>query len=513
MRAGPRERDMVVHVFYSSARCTPDSPAHDHLRAVWAACRDRFGMDAPALAGVPADPPADLPAAIAATGSAFRVLAAAEDSARSGDYQAVLYAVHEMVGVTVVLTCGGDRAWADADSAWQAAVPLVPQDAAVSGVLRAVRVYRGVCPHAPLVPADADDAVGVLREQLPAGAVAAVPGPVHRPLGEPGPALREIGAGGHGAERRLLALAPDGGREPLDAWTWSDGTGRPVPLTRYLSHAAAVRHQEAVYAAALAPLTTARTRVEQAVERVTALHPEVLGGTLPVGALVRASTELAWIQGGSAGLIDALGRIRIMRRGVEASVAAMARAEGEGAGAGAGALCEGDRLAADLLLAALDDTAAHLDVVRQRADEIARVTDGLVTQRLTSRRQQLLQVQGAVIGGVLMALTAIQAFGFQVPLPTPLQPPVIVLLFGLAVALPGTVLRWSGADDPFARSAGVDRAGLAAAAAGAGWLAVAAGCQLAGHASKPLPALGAAVAAVALTHLADRLRTRSRRRA
>ncbi|MEU1513806.1 CATRA conflict system CASPASE/TPR repeat-associated protein [Streptomyces sp. NPDC005811] len=509
MRAGPRERDLVVHVFYASARCTPGSPADDHLRAVWAACRDRFGMDAPALAGVPADPPADLAAVLSETGSAVRVLAAAEDSARSGDHQAVLYAVHEMVGVAVVLTCGGDRAWADADSAWRAAVPAVPQDAAVSGVLQAVRVYRGVSPHAPLVPADADDAVAVLRAELPAGAVAAVSGPVHRPLGDAGPALREIGADGHTAERRLLALAPDGGREPLDAWTWSDGTGRLVPLTRYLLHAAAVRHQEAVYAAARAPLATARTRVEQAVERMTALHPAVLGGTLPVGALVRASTELAWIQGGSAGLIDALGRIRVMRRGVEASTAAMAGVTGTGTGS----LGEGDRVAAELLLAALDDTAAHLEVVRQRADEIARVTDGLVTQRLTGRRQQLLQVQGAVIGGVLMALTAVQAFGFQVPLPARLQAPVIVLLFGLAVALPGTVVRWSGADDPFARSTGVDRAGLAAAAAGTGWLAVAAGYQLAGHATRPLPALAAAVAAVVLTLLADRFRTRSRRRA
>ncbi|MEU1184250.1 CATRA conflict system CASPASE/TPR repeat-associated protein [Streptomyces sp. NPDC005820] len=204
MPAGPRERDMVVHVFYASARCTPGSPAHDHLRAVWAACRDRFGMDAPALAGVPADLPTDLPAAIPATGSDVRVWAAAEDGARSGDHQAVCYAVHEMLGVTVVLTHGGDRAWADADSAWQDAVPSVPQDAAASGILQAVRVYRGVCPHAPLVPADADEAVVVLREQLPAGAVAVVPGPVHRPLGEPGPAPREVGAGGHVAERRLL---------------------------------------------------------------------------------------------------------------------------------------------------------------------------------------------------------------------------------------------------------------------------------------------------------------------
>lgn len=159
MPAGPRERDMVVHVFYAAARCTQGSAAYAHLRAVWAACRNRFGMGAPALAGVSADLPTDLPAALSGTGSDVRVLAAAEDSAGSGDYQAVLYAVHEVVGVTVVLTPGGDRAWAGADSAWQSAVPAVPQDPAATGVLQAVRVYRAVCPHAPLVPADADEAV------------------------------------------------------------------------------------------------------------------------------------------------------------------------------------------------------------------------------------------------------------------------------------------------------------------------------------------------------------------
>jgi hypothetical protein len=53
-----------------------------------------------------------------------------------------------------------------------------------------------------------------------------------------------------------------------------------------------------------------------------------------------------------------------------------------------------------------------------------------------------------VIGGLLMALTDIQALSYTVPLHGPLRGPVIALLGSLAVALPILVPRWRLGDLP-----------------------------------------------------------------
>jgi hypothetical protein len=126
----------------------------------------------------------------------------------------------------------------------------------------------------------------------------------------------------------------------------------------------------------------------------------------------------------------------------------------------------------------LEDDRLYLDAARERATEVARITDALVNHRLAdldevARRQQerLSLLQTSFLGALLMGLAAIQALGYTVSSLKPVQGPVIAVLMALALCLPTAVLRLSATAVDGAPFGVADHLGLAALGAAVGWLA------------------------------------------
>ncbi|MFD8236183.1 CATRA conflict system CASPASE/TPR repeat-associated protein [Streptomyces sp. NPDC059696] len=463
---------LVIHVFAATEFCSRARPqqAGSFLRAVWDGCVTRLGMGVPALPGIGTDFPAE-----PAWAGTLRLRAAVEDPGRSGQFQALLYSVHDVTGVAVVLDPGPGWSWAELERLWDDAVPAPPAAPSVPGLLGTVRVHRVLHPASPLPDASLTDALLELRQDLGMTAGAAV-----QPLPPEswvrttaGFALCEVLPGGAteaGGDRRLLALAPESREVAFDCWSWVDGTSALVPLTRYLLHAGKLRYEAGVHARSQEASQRAQVAVDAQVERLTELYPQVVTGRVATARLLDASVELARLQGHSAGLIASLGRVRAMRRTVQIAESNMTAAlAGSIDGQPVGFLAH-DRRTATALSEHLDDTAAYLEVTHQRADETARITGDLVRERLQRRREQLTQLQTSFLGSLLMALAAIQGLEYELPLPGSLQPPLILLLAGLALALPGTALRWGAAETPDGLGRAVDRVGLSAACAAFGWL-------------------------------------------
>jgi len=450
---------LVIHVFAATEFCSRARPeqAGVFLRAVWDACVARLGMSVPALPGVGTDFPAE-----PAWSGTLRMRAAVEDPQRSGQFQALLYSVHDVTAISVVLDPAPGRSWAELERLWDDAVPVA---APAPGLLGVVRVHRLLHPAPTLPDASLTEALSRLRrDPVPAGSwVRTTPG--FAVCEVPSDAATETGGA-----RRLLAVAPESAEEEFDRWSWVDGTSRLVPLTRYLLHASKLRYEAGVHARSREVSQRAQSAVDAQVETLTELYPQVVAGRVAAGRLLDASVELARLQGHSAGLIASLGRVRAMRRTVQIAEANMTAALAGSVDGPPGGFLAQDRATATALSEHLDDTAAYLEVTHQRADETARITGDLVRERLQRRRERLTQLQTSFLGSLLMALAAIQGLEYQVPLPGSLQPPVILLLAGLALALPGTALRWGAAEAPDGVGRAVDRVGLSAACAASGWL-------------------------------------------
>ena len=63
-------------------------------------------------------------------------------------------------------------------------------------------------------------------------------------------------------------------------------------------------------------------------------------------------------------------------------------------------------------------------------------------QEASRRRQERFNLlQTAIIGAVIVGLTAVQALGYQLPVPGPVKPPVIAALGAIALLLASIVVR------------------------------------------------------------------------
>jgi hypothetical protein len=156
-----------------------------------------------------------------------------------------------------------------------------------------------------------------------------------------------------------------------------------------------------------------------------------------------------------------------MRRTVQIAAANMAAALGPDASDSqvADANSSGP-LANDLGLAAwfsrqLDDDALYLEAARERTLDVATVTASVVQHRIQQRQERLQQrqeaarrrqerfnlLQTAVIGAVIIVLTAVLALGYQVPLPGPVKAPVIAALGAIVLLLASIFLRLALSSD------------------------------------------------------------------
>ncbi|MGW3172695.1 CATRA conflict system CASPASE/TPR repeat-associated protein [Streptomyces sp. NPDC001153] len=454
---------LLDHEFFHVGPRGLEERAATGVRGAWDEC-GRSGMDRP-VSGVPSTDMAPLPGGPA---GGYRVLAARQQEG-DGIRQALLYQTHDVLGAAVLLAPDGDGT-PGGEPSWRLLETARPPAAAPGG-LGAARVLLGITAH-PLSTGDDLARVGALLPDLVAGAR---PGRWQydgRPTGQ-GFAVWEIPQNADPAadaaaappRRRLVVLAPVALERELDAWAWHS-RDRLAPLTRYLLHAAKLRYQAAVFDASRH--RELRRRVEEATDRARTASRLLRGN--PRTALREALDTRAVLVGlrtDTDGLITAAARLRVMSRTVRIARANLAAAVAGGAvvllpGAGdvrdtggasrpAGAEDIGDldnpfgndeRLGLGLERQ-LDDDAEYLAATLDSSAEVAREAAALVESHLADHRAQLALLQSSLLGALLMSLTVVQAFGYRVPIPGPLQAPVIAVLAALALLLPVAAAGWS----------------------------------------------------------------------
>ncbi|WP_037826130.1 CATRA conflict system CASPASE/TPR repeat-associated protein [Streptomyces sp. NRRL B-1347] len=495
-------RALLLHVFYGVGRAGLGARAAQ-VQRVWDDC-GRLGLDA----AVPGEALLDEVPGIDGPAPRYRVLAARQRTG-GGLRQALLFQSHDVVGVTLLLA-------PEHESDGQSLERLVPW--ACPGSLGSVQVLLGLSAGALFT---ADGGGGVVPEV--AGEVAVLfpgsrPGEPHRT--RQGFALWEAPGGGTpGARRRLVALAPVALERELDAFAWH-ARDRPAPLTRYALHAAKLRYERAVLDRSRHG--ELRDRAGEAVRRASEVTARLLGGDGPaLREVLDARGELVALRTDAQGLIVAASRLRMMRRTVEIALDnLMASVPGEcdpppDATLPSASPFAGDRLLGERLRQDVDDELEYLQAAVEASAEVSREALAAAEVHLADHRQSLTLLQTSFIGALLMGLAAVQAFSYRVPMPGPVQAPVIALLAALALTLPVTVLAWSRGTVRTGSFAVLHPVLLGAVGASVGWLAatlVARGTDGGAQQDRwSLVGAGAgAVAAAAADVLGRRWRTRTR---
>ncbi|MGA5346802.1 CATRA conflict system CASPASE/TPR repeat-associated protein [Streptomyces griseoincarnatus] len=482
MSAEPRfsREALQIHYFLDIPRLQAGGRAR--LTRLWQAC-DRLGM------GQPLPPASDLALPTAIEGSpGFRRLTARKGQG-PGVYEAMLYTYGNALGLAVILappetgvshTATRTAAvWTELNDVWDRASASSPSGTP-DPLLGAIRIHRALVEPAADTPRTADEVGQQLALRL-SGTSASTPDSLsERVTLGPGLSLWEATsaqADPVGRDRRFLttAAATDDQEGLLDDWVWTDGSGRLAPVTRYLLHASIVRHQYRVRRNADQRLSREQQGLQQEANRLLDECHRLLGtgsGRTSRRALARweklaEAAQKLQIADRQAGVKDS--HLRTMAQTVTIAADAMNSSLNEPGRPDPRPLAA-DVQCVERLSAVLQDDAAGIATTRELVSEAVRVTTQEATQRLQNHQQYVSLVQTSVIGGLLMALTAVQALGYKLPIPASTQGPLIALLTALAIALPTVVLRrWRGG---YGGRGGAlfEVAGLAGTGAAAGWL-------------------------------------------
>ncbi|MFF5550844.1 CATRA conflict system CASPASE/TPR repeat-associated protein [Streptomyces olivaceoviridis] len=471
---------LLLHYFFGVERLALRGT--HHLGLLWDACA-QAGLDRTPSPGGDLSLPTDLDA-----GLGGRTLCQRTDA--TATRQATLYSLNGVVGLTVMLAAeeGPGRTgvqsaarlralaqdWDEACARATAAAGRATDDGRT--VIGSVRVHRSLTLPGGPTPGDPAAVGEELRREL------APQTQLSRPVNLTGQlVLWELTRRGDpfSTDRELLATGPatDEQEGLLDDWTWTTVDDSLVPLTRYLANAAIVRDQYRVRVADAASIAGRLRGLRRQGAELTREWRDVLVAH-PTGTrmgrrdlarcesiAVRAQRLLAEERLAHA----ATGDMRLMLRNLEIAADGM-KVLGTGAD-GTPKTVGRDKECHSNLAQVLDDDVAHSEIAREQVAETARIASETATQHLQRHQQYLALIQTAIIGALLMALTAIQALAYKLPIPAGLEAPLIALLGALGLGLPLLVVRrWRGGTG--GRIGGVlEVASLAATGAAAGWLA------------------------------------------
>ena len=441
--------ELVVHIF-APATGPHAAAAYGYLRQVWSGCRAGLGMTV-AVPGTGLGP--DLPERISPL-PATEALAAIQRPG-AGVFQAVLRREGDLLILSAVLSPAADPGpvpepvpgWAELDLAWQEITDQPP-----GGLIGEARLYLAESPAA----AGMDEMAESVRSAL-AGVTGDPRPPLPRVVVAPGLAVWEAAAQDQArACRRIAVLAGAERADELSAWTWSRGDLALPPFARYLSHAAILRYQLRVWDHG-AVTSQVRRQIDAPVARLVELllatgRETPGGGADELDAAAARVTELLVSE---IGLIVTVTRLRQMRRAVAATQANLQAALPALSGDDReGGLFGGDRALGAWFGQVLEDDVVYLDATWDRARDLIERVDAVVRRRLADRqeaaqaRQEAARarqerfnlLQTAVIGALIMTLTAVQAFGYKVPLPAHAEPAIVALLGAVAFYLAARVL-------------------------------------------------------------------------
>jgi uncharacterized membrane protein YsdA (DUF1294 family) len=318
--------------------------------------------------------------------------------------------------------------------------------------------------------------------------------------------------------RRLLVLGPARAEETVDRWAWYEGGPALPPLTRYLSHAAAIRHEASLLHKALPRLRTARARVDQG----SAVLDHLLRSPRPAETAVAAADQaLSAMLTEESGLLIAESDAADMAQTAAIARRAMVASLDLDTSRPAGGPPASDLEIASWLEEQVATELTYLRSAGRKAAELSRLASAVIEQRRHRRQEKLTLLQASIVGALLMALAASQTFTYKVPIHRsgPILGPLIVVLATLALLLPAAVIYWPDR----ARSARLGRRQLAlyllsAIVLGleAGWLGASVGWVLRAHHAAPAHAsllvAGGAAVLMALVTIVSLTLSRIRRR-
>lgn len=423
--------ELVVHVFVAADDERADD-AFAWLCALWAATKDELRLDAVC------DPPcARVPARLHE--SPLLGFAERDDD---GVAQAMVRRAHDVILLSVADAPGPRRAesWRTLDARWddilKSAEARTPRPRL--GVLGSVRIYQGSLAGLGSGTTPLDGATAV-RDLVPAART-------EPPWDEAG---CRVGNGlvawdtgpTDDADRRLVVLCPSGGDEALSRWTWVHGPSGTTPLTRYLLNTAKIRYSDTVFRARIDDVRRDYHQVDAdtaALLRVLDSVDLAVPGDDQIAELLsrcnRISLDLADLE-------NQRRQFRMLRRTVEIAVANRLLGTPKGLPPGPH-LFDDDRAAAEVLLARLDDELEYLDAAREGGRDVNaavraaadRAFAGLESER-RARQERFGLLQTAVIGVLVMVLTAVQSLQYRVPLDQHVDPALIAFLGALALVL------------------------------------------------------------------------------
>jgi hypothetical protein len=268
--------------------------------------------------------------------------------------------------------------------------------------------------------------------------------------------------------RDLTVMGPARAEDAVDRWAWFAGGPTLPPLTRYLVHAAAIRHQAAVLESALPRLRAARDRADA---RCGVLTDLLLSPRPSVTALAAADQTLGAVVTEQGGLLTAEADAVDMAQTVAVARRAMVAALGPSAG---GPPSDDDEIAI-WLDEQLATELTYLRTAQRKAAELSRLASAVIDERRHRRQERLTLLQASDDGALLMALAASQTFGYKGPIHRlgPVLAPLIVLLSTVALLLPPAVLYWpdrAGADRPTSGLHAIYLIGAFLFGAEVGWL-------------------------------------------
>jgi hypothetical protein len=471
----PHRPALVVHTFFPAGRATEPTaptaadppgtadagPTAVALEALWRGVAS-LDMDTP-IAGLPLD----LAKVRGCGPDGLEVLAARQRVVPGAFYEALAYRLHDVVGVSVLLAPNDDGfGWRALHERWMSNAP-----ASSGAALGTVAVYMGLSVRRGLQrltgrTGGPEARAERLRRHLP------------RPSDDPnwmgswcrtagGLLVWELPVDEVYGHRRLLVMGDAADEPAMDRWTWlSDGRALP-PLTRYLLHAAKLRYQERILAAAMPRLRAAVEKTERACDTLA----DLLRTPEPSERQLRAAArDLGTVQAEQGGLITASADAGDMAATVRAARHNMDAALGPGIRCRPGGPFDRDQELAAWLAEQLHIELTYVDSALRKADQLTRLAAAVVDDRHRRRQEALTLFQASVLGSLLMALAAVQSLQYKVPLPGSLVAPLVCVLATVALVLPAGVLHWPRRGGPAPRMWRFV-AGGAAAGAGLGWLA------------------------------------------
>ncbi|WP_151772468.1 CATRA conflict system CASPASE/TPR repeat-associated protein [Streptomyces abyssomicinicus] len=493
---------LIVHTFAHLAGAAEDEEnGVASVGLMWSRLRDRLGLHDPVPHHGPAGLPALAPLAGPGQDTGYRLLAACQRTG-SRPAQAFAYVRHDVVAVTVVQFPAPRLSWGEMLSHWEAATTPLPHTTA----LGTVHVFRALQGRRTVGNAGGP---GRLLASVPPSA--APPDGAWRGTPDGFRILWSAPPRSVSDPWAVVAVGPSAREDAFDAWAWHvRRAGGPAPLTRCLEGAARLRHQASVHRAHRPAFRALCARLSDASERLARLSGEVLAGGSSVHDVLAADAAIAALYVGDQGINQSLRDLRDMRHSARITTDTMTGVlppgpdDGPGGPGGRG----GPDQLGDGLIALLDDDIGHGESVKREADEIARTSAVVVQQRMQLHQQRTTVTQGAVLGSLLMALAAIQALSYRLPLPGALHAPSITWLSVLALSLPVQSLRRRRADGGSRRPTWFDRLSVFAMGAATGWLGASVGAVAwTDGPAHPLVSAACALASGLAALLTDRVRT------